>query len=151
MPFSNSHFSVPVQSHVGTLPRRTTLTLALLTAFGAAHGADAWPVNNLITITGKTQTNFESNGNVTKITTATVKNNVGFNSFGKFQVAENKVVNLVVPDNAGTLLNLVTDGPILVNGIVNGLKNGAIGGNIVFAERRAWIIVMVLVLTAFSI
>ncbi|MES3025589.1 MAG: leukotoxin LktA family filamentous adhesin, partial [Pseudomonadota bacterium] len=134
-------------------PRRTALAVALLTAFGgAAHAAPpivpvgvggpalSGQAGNLIVPTGTTATVLKVNKNVTDITTGTIKGTVGVNAFSHFQVGQNNVVNLHVPSAATALLNLVYDSPILVNGIVNGFKDGSLGGNVMFADPHGMIV-----------
>ena len=118
-------------------PHRTRIALALLAAFGPALPVLA---GNVIIPTGKTGTELKVDGNTTDITTRTVNNGIGLNTFSTFEVERGNMVNLHVPGSASTLLNIVYDSPILINGIVNGLKNGSIGGKIVFADPHGMVV-----------
>ncbi|WP_229458738.1 leukotoxin LktA family filamentous adhesin [Massilia glaciei] len=137
-------------------PRHTAMAVALITAFGGAAGTAqaATPLprvglggpslqgqaGNLIVPTGATATVLKVNKNVTDITTGTIKGTVGVNAFSHFQVGQKNVVNLHIPSAATALLNLVYDSPILINGIVNGYKDGTIGGNVMFANPHGMIV-----------
>ena len=119
-------------------PRRTGIALALLAAFGS-HGM-AHAATQIIP-TGKTSTVVTPGANgVTAVTTQTIKNNVGLNAFSQFKVDQGDVVNLHVPASANMLLNVVYDSPILINGIVNGVKDGALGGKIAFADPHGMVV-----------
>lgn len=121
----------------GKGPAFNRLTLALLATWGAVP---AWAQNN-ITTTGHTQTTITPGaGNVTNITTNTVRGKSGFNSFGHFTVGQGNTVNLHVPDMADNLVNLVHDSAVQINGTLNGMKNGAIGGNIIFASSHGFVV-----------
>jgi filamentous hemagglutinin family protein len=80
------------------------------------------------------------NAGVTNITTGTIRNGTGFNSFSQFQVGTGNTVNLHVPDAANKLLNIVRDGPVFVDGILNGYKSGQIGGDIYFADPHGFVV-----------
>jgi hypothetical protein len=77
---------------------------------------------NVISPDGRTLTHVDATAGVTNITTGTVRNGTGFNSFSQFQVGTGNTVNLHVPDTANKLLNIVRDGPVFVDGILNGYK-----------------------------
>ena len=62
---------------------------------------------DMIEIDGKTQTTINQNGNTYDISTQTVLDNTGFNSFKKFNVDEGKTVNLQLTGNMANLINLV--------------------------------------------
>lgn len=87
-----------------------------------------------ITTTGLTNTTLHTNGNLTDVTTETIKGNYAFNSFGRFNVEAGKTVNLVVPAKAQNLINVVHDEASIINGILNSLKDNKIGGNIVLVN-----------------
>ncbi len=94
----------------------------------------------LVTPDGRTQTNLAVSGNTTDVTTSTVKNGNAYNSFSKFQVGQGDTVNLHVPDAAQRLLNVVHDAPVDVQGTLNSYKNGAIGGDIYFADPYGFMV-----------
>lgn len=89
---------------------------------------------------GRTQTSIASAGNTMDVTTATIKNGNAFNSFSQFQVGEQSTVNLHVPDSAQRLLNVVHGGPVQIDGVVNGYKNGSIGGDVYFADPYGFVV-----------
>ncbi len=117
--------------------------LALVAALAGPGAAYAQAVNlggNNIVADGRTQTNIEVNGNHTRITTNTVSNGTGFNSFSDFQQAAGTRVDLYVPDNAGNLLNIVRNSRVVIDGVLNGYKNGEIGGNIYFSDSHGFVV-----------
>ncbi|MGD9581100.1 MAG: leukotoxin LktA family filamentous adhesin [Vampirovibrionia bacterium] len=93
-----------------------------------------------VIIDGKTQTTITNNENISTITTKTVENNNAFNSFSKFNVDENKVVNLVFPENVENLINIIHDEATVINGILNSIKNNNIGGHIFLVNPHGIII-----------
>ncbi|NRB17225.1 MAG: leukotoxin LktA family filamentous adhesin [Rhodobacteraceae bacterium] len=95
--------------------------------------------NNIIA-DGRTRTNITVTGNHTKIRTDTVSAGVGFNTFSDFQQAAGQRVDLFVPDQAGSLVNIVSNGAVVINGELNSFKNGEIGGNIFFASSNGFIV-----------
>ncbi|NNM86009.1 MAG: leukotoxin LktA family filamentous adhesin [Phycisphaerales bacterium] len=106
--------------------------------FGSAAGA--WAGGNFITPDGRTQTQLQNNGNITTITTHTIAGGDAFNSFGNFTVGSGHTVNLVVPTGASHLVNLVWDSPVLINGVLNSVDGGHIGGNVVFVDPQGMIV-----------
>ena len=93
-----------------------------------------------IVIDGRTDTSLVHNGNVTDVFTATIKNGNGFNSFSRFNVDAGDIANLHVPDSAKALINIVRDQRTEINGILNGYKNGQIGGDIYFANPHGMVV-----------
>ncbi|KKN78394.1 hypothetical protein LCGC14_0350420 [marine sediment metagenome] len=114
---------------------------ALMLASGLLPG---WSFANDITLHtgsgGGTATNIAVTGNNTDITTATVRGQTGFNSFGNFTIDNGNTVNLHVPGGAANLVNLVHDSRAVINGTLNGLKDGKIGGNVIFADPHGFIV-----------
>ncbi|NMY52176.1 leukotoxin LktA family filamentous adhesin [Pseudomonas sp. WS 5011] len=112
----------------------------------AIGGIPAWAAadagtNNITLHTGMpTATSMVTNGTVTDITTSTVRGNTGFNSFGHFNVNAGNTVNLHVPAGKANLVNLVHDSRAVINGNLNGLKDGSIGGNIIFADPHGLVV-----------
>lgn len=107
-------------------------------AFGQAVNLGG--AGNLIIPDGRTQTQVTNSGNTTDVHTNTVSGNVGFNSFSQFQVGNGNNVNLHLPQNTETLVNVVRDGPAVVEGTVNALKDGTIGGNVVFSDPYGFVL-----------
>ena len=130
-------------SFEGFKPSR--IAAALMMALGGGH-AWATPVqgagtNNITLHTGMpTATSMTTVGTVTDITTTTVRGNTGFNSFGDFNVNAGNTVNLHVPAGKANLVNLVHDSRAVINGNLNGLKDGSIGGNIIFADPHGLVV-----------
>jgi len=89
---------------------------------------------------GRTATTVTTNGSVTGITTATTAGANAFNSFSQFKVGGGNTANLYVPGGSTNLINVVRDGAVVVNGIVNSYKNGQIGGNVYFADPYGFVV-----------
>lgn len=92
---------------------------------------------------GRTQTVVGKVGNVSTVTTSTVSGSgtskTGFNSFSSFQVGQGTTANLVLPNGATTLVNIVSS-QVSINGVVNSIKNGGIGGRVYFASSQGFIV-----------
>lgn len=110
-----------------------SIAFALYSTAAAAAGTNVAP-------DGRTQTQLTTVGSVTDVTTSTIHNGNAFNSFSQFQVGQGDTVNLHVPDSAQRLLNVVHDGPVNVDGVVNGYKNGKIGGDVYFADPYGFVV-----------
>jgi filamentous hemagglutinin family protein len=83
-----------------------------------------------IIVDGKTNTTLKVNDSLTTVNTKTIKGQNAFNSFQKFNVDKGNTVNLVVPSKANNLINLIHSEKTNINGILNSIKGGKIGGNI---------------------
>ncbi|HLJ72214.1 MAG TPA: leukotoxin LktA family filamentous adhesin, partial [Roseiarcus sp.] len=108
-------------------------------AFGQAVNLGR-AAGNAIIPDGRTATTLSGNGRVTNITTTTLRGGNAYNSFSQFREARGNVVNLVVPNAARNLVNVVTDGAVDIQGALNSYKNGVIGGNVVFADSYGFIV-----------
>ncbi|WP_426609924.1 leukotoxin LktA family filamentous adhesin [Bradyrhizobium sp. McL0616] len=95
---------------------------------------------NVITPDGRTGTSLQSSGGVTNVTTSTVSGNSAFNSFSQFSVGQGNTVNLQLPNGTQNLVNIVRDAPVYVNGTLNSYMNGAIGGNVYFADPKGFVV-----------
>ncbi|KUL93263.1 hypothetical protein DK26_24775 [Bosea sp. WAO] len=93
---------------------------------------------NIITPDGRTQTNVSVSGGTTTITTQTVSGGAGYNSFSRFEQAAGTTVNMHLPQNTGALVNIVRDGPVVINGILNSYRNGQIGGHVYFSDSAGF-------------
>jgi filamentous hemagglutinin family protein len=93
-----------------------------------------------IVVSGQTQTNLAIHNNVTDVTTGTILGKNALNSFSKFDVYQGNVVNLHVPGGASNLLNLVHDQTSHINGLLNSIQNGKIGGNIFFLNPHGFVV-----------
>ncbi|MEH6446128.1 MAG: leukotoxin LktA family filamentous adhesin, partial [Oceanospirillaceae bacterium] len=89
---------------------------------------------------GRTQTHLSINGNVTDITTSTIRGVNAYNSFSKFDVYSGNVANLHVPGGATNLLNVVHGQVSNIDGVLNAYKNGKIGGNVFFANPHGFVV-----------
>ncbi|MET4273159.1 MULTISPECIES: leukotoxin LktA family filamentous adhesin [unclassified Bradyrhizobium] len=95
---------------------------------------------NVITPDGRTGTSLQTSGSVTNVTTSTVSGNSAFNSFSRFSVGQGNTVNLQLPTGTQNLVNIVRDAPVYVNGTLNSYMNGAIGGNVYFADPKGFVV-----------
>lgn len=120
----------------------TALMLAsgMLPGWVSANDITVYDGSGRVAGPGVTQTTLDVTGNVTDITTATVRGNAGFNSFGNFKVFSGNTVNLHVPGSASHLVNLVHDSRAEINGTLNGLQNGKIGGHVIFADPHGFVV-----------
>ncbi|MFN0041555.1 MAG: leukotoxin LktA family filamentous adhesin, partial [Burkholderiales bacterium] len=117
--------------------RLTPIALALGTAMGFPVATYA----QQIVVDGRTNTALSVNGNVTDVTTSTLVGNNAFNSFSKFDVNAGNTVNLHVPTGAANLLNLINSpGASHIDGMLNTVKNGQIGGNVFLANPEGIIV-----------
>ena len=83
---------------------------------------------------------LQTSGSVTNVTTSTVSGNNAFNSFSQFSVGQGNTVNLQLPTGTQNLVNIVRDAPVYVNGTLNSYMNGAIGGNVYFADPKGFVV-----------
>lgn len=95
---------------------------------------------NVIVPDGRTGTSLQTSGSVTNVTTSTVSGNNAFNSFSQFSVGQGNTVNLQLPTGTRNLVNIVRDAPVYVNGTLNSYMNGAIGGNVYFADPKGFVV-----------
>lgn len=126
------------------LKRRRELLLrsvCLLVAFGATFTPCirvAWAGD--VTADGRSATTVTTTGAVTNVTTATVSQSYGINSFSSFQVSRGESVNLVVPNAAVGTINLVTGSRSVIDGAVRSVQNGAVGGSLHFANSNGIVV-----------
>ena len=93
-----------------------------------------------ISIDGRTLTTVTTSGTVTNVTTGTVRGANAFNSFRTFGVGQGSTANLFLPDGTLNLINLVRDQRTTIDGILNAIKDGKIGGNVYFANPNGFLI-----------
>jgi hypothetical protein len=103
------------------------VTLSSFLAFGQAG-------RPVITPSGKTNTTVTTSGSVTNITTGTVRGGNAYNSFNNFNEPQGNTVNLFLPNGTTNLLNLVGSDTTSIDGTLNSILNGRIGGNVFFAD-----------------
>ena len=89
---------------------------------------------------GRTQTTLQTSGTVTDVRTATVQGAVGYNSFDRFNVDAGKVVNLHLPGGTDHLLNLVHNQRTTIDGMLNAVKGGQIGGHVLIANPHGIVV-----------
>src|SRR6266404_2507441 len=117
---------------------RLAAVLLLLT-FPALVNAQVVGPPQQITPDGRTQTTVTTTGLVTNVSTSTLLGTVGFNSFSFFNVGQGNVVNLLLPNGSVSLVNLVQS-QANVWGILNSVKDGHIGGNVLFASPNGMVV-----------
>jgi hypothetical protein len=81
---------------------------------------------------GKTNTNVSTNGNFTRVSTATIKNSTGLNSFSNFTLQNGEVLNMLLPTGTDTLMNIVGSNGASISGILNTIKDNHVGGKLYF-------------------
>ncbi len=113
--------------------------IASFTAF-SFFWSTTLPAQTLILPDGRTATQVTPNGAVRDVTTATIQGGNAFNSFSRFEVAQGDTVNLHLPDGTHNLLNLVHDARTNIDGIVNSLSTGQVGGNLYFANSHGIVV-----------
>src|ERR1700691_6216461 len=74
---------------------------------------------NLIVPTGRTATQIGVSGHTTTISTSTISGGNAYNSFSQFNEGSGNTVNLIVPGTARNLVNVVTGGPVNIQGTLN--------------------------------
>ena len=84
-----------------------------------------------IIIDGKTATNINVNGNITDITNDTIRQNTAFNSFINLILMQ-VILLIFICRWHGKLINTISGSASQINGILNSIKNGDIGGNVFF-------------------
>lgn len=89
---------------------------------------------------GRTQTTVSTNGAVTNVTTSTIRGANAFNSFQSFSVGKGTTANLFLPNGTLNLINLVRDQRTTIDGILNAIKDGKIGGNVYFANPNGFLV-----------
>src|SRR6478609_6546535 len=95
---------------------------------------------NVIVPDGRTGTSLQTTGNITNVATSTVSGANAFNSFSQFSVGQGNTVNLQLPTGTQNLVNIVRDAPVYINGTLNSYMNGAIGGNVYFADPKGFVV-----------
>jgi filamentous hemagglutinin family protein len=120
--------------HIGTANR--VVTFVTLNCFLSTNMVWA----QQIVIDGNTDTQLTVQGNVTDVTTATIRGSGAYNSFQQFDVYAGNVVNLRLPDGTTALLNLVNGPTSNVDGVLNAIRDGRIGGNVYFANPNGLVV-----------
>lgn len=79
-------------------------------------------------------------GTVVDISTSTTNGTNAYNAFKTFGVGAGQTVNMLLPTGTNNLLNVVRSGQTTVNGVLNSIKAGAIGGNVYFACPNGFVV-----------
>lgn len=131
---SNRMKAIAMQQRTHKWQKQVAAGVAALQLLSIGTESVAFASN--ITIDGRTATQIATNGNVTDIHTDTFRGQNAFNSFKNFNVANGEIVNLHFSNLSGTLmatnlLNYVSGGQSsTIDGMLNGIRNGQIGGNV---------------------
>lgn len=89
---------------------------------------------------GRTATNIARNGSVSNVTTGTISQGHGINSFVSFNVGGGQTVNIHVPNGAQGTLNLINGGQSSINGLVQSMQGGAVGGHMFIANSNGFVV-----------
>src|SRR5450830_443377 len=89
---------------------------------------------------GRTATTVSVNGAITDVRTSSMQGSNAFNSFATFNVPMASTTNLHVPTGAANLINLVRDERSSIDGALNAIKDGRIGGNVWFVNPYGLIV-----------
>ena len=109
---------------------------AALAAMGLGFSSPLWAASNITP--GWNHTQVTSNNGVHNITTDAVNGAVGINKFENFDVVAKEIANLQF-GSASHLLNFVNN-KITVNGTVNAIKDGSVGGNLYFISSKGMMV-----------
>lgn len=119
-----------------SLAARTAAWGALLST--ASLQALAATPHNIVVDAGTA--NITTTGLTHSIQNANTVGGVPVNVFTHFVVGELNTVNLVVPDDASKLVNIVKDSKAEIHGVLNSYQNGTLGGNVVFASSQGFLV-----------
>ncbi|TVO61420.1 leukotoxin LktA family filamentous adhesin, partial [Spiribacter vilamensis] len=122
------------------LDRPTIAILAAMSACGYATRATAEQLQTNLEIDGRTATTVTTDAGRTSVTTNTTQGNSAFNSFKHFRVVTGDTVDLHLPNGTSNLVNLVHDSKAVIDGTVNSLIEGAVGGHVVFADPHGIVV-----------
>ena len=118
-------------------PSRFAVGLAAaLAAMGLGLSSPLWAASTITP--GWNHTQVYSNNGVHTIRTDAVNGTVGINKFEKFDLVAKEIANLQF-GKASHLLNFVND-KITVNGTVNAIKDGSVGGNLYFISSQGMMV-----------
>ena len=84
---------------------------------------------------GRTATTVTTSGRVTDVRTTTTSQGFGVNSLLDLSVGAGTVANIHAPKGTGGTVNIITGGRgVVVDGTLNGMKNGRVGGELYIAS-----------------
>ncbi len=87
------------------------------------------PAWGQITLDGTTNSEISMPNGITTINTKTIVGGSAFNGFEDFNVMSGQTVNMIQPDSADRLINVVRQSVTNIDGTLNFFKDGSIGGN----------------------
>ena len=129
---------------VAAAPRLKEIVVHVTCALIVSHGLVpelAWAVD--IVPDGRTATSVTPTApNVADVRNSgpILGNGNAVNSFNRFNVGNGQTANLHVPDGAAALINLVRDQKTTIDGMLNAIKEGRIGGKVYFANPHGVIV-----------
>jgi filamentous hemagglutinin family protein len=89
---------------------------------------------------GRTATSIARNGATTNVRTGTISGNHGVNSFSQFNVRSGSTVNLHAPTGTRGTVNIVNGSQAQIHGMVRGMQNGAVGGDVYIAAPNGVVV-----------
>ncbi|MEC7763780.1 MAG: leukotoxin LktA family filamentous adhesin [Pseudomonadota bacterium] len=112
-----------------------TTAMVVALPFVSTHFAAAQ-----VTADGRTATSITRNGGTTNVRTGTIANNHGVNSFSSFNVRQGATVNLHAPNGTRGTVNIVNGSQAQIHGMVRGMQNGAVGGDVYIAAPNGVVV-----------
>ncbi|MCT4556456.1 MAG: leukotoxin LktA family filamentous adhesin [Pelagimonas sp.] len=89
---------------------------------------------------GRTQTQIHTSGATTNVTTQSISQGHGVNSFSQFDVGQGQTVNLHAPQGTQGTVNIVSGSQSQIHGMVRGMQNGQVGGNVYIANPNGFVV-----------
>ena len=129
---------------VAAAPRLKEIVVHVTCALIVSHGLVpelAWAVD--IVPDGRTATSVSplgTNAADVRNTDRLLGNGNAVNSFSRFNVGSGETANLHLPDGAAALINLVRDQKTTIDGMLNAIKEGRIGGKVYFANPHGVVV-----------
>ncbi|KDE72628.1 leukotoxin LktA family filamentous adhesin [Fusobacterium necrophorum] len=128
-----------IKNNVQRTRKRISDSKKVLMILGLLINTMTVRANDTITATENFGTKIEKKDNVYDITTNKIQGENAFNSFNRFALTENNIANLYFGEKNSTgvnnLFNFV-NGKIEVDGIINGIRENKIGGNLYFLSSE---------------
>lgn len=106
------------------------IPLVTATAVAIAPVAPAFASDPGIVLDGRTRTDVQVDGATTDIHSRTIHGDAAFNSFTRFDVIDGRTVNVHIPDGARASVNLVHGSRSQIDGTLNSVRGGEIGGDL---------------------